>query len=358
MKLAAIVMTLNEARHLPRCLSSLRGIADAVMVVDSFSTDETVRIAREHGARVLQRAWVNYSEQFNWALTRLDADTDWVLRVDADERLTPELAAEIRERLPGLDSGVNGVAFRRLVIFQGRAIRFGGVSRAPVLRLFRYGRGRCESRWMDEHVKGAEPAVTFRGELIDENLNPLTWWIDKHNRYASREATDLLNLEYGFGPRDSRARLLPLLLRVPAGHPGRILRRRLPRPARVLVPLSGGRQDRRGQALHEGFRCGRGHRRRSDTGDRRPARPGLKPAAGNQVLRVMNLSVGRVCGHSYLPGLFGDKPAVELTRFRGHLTLWGGGIHHAEIETAVPAGLPAPDGRVGSHRTDSGRADS
>ena len=207
MKLAAIVMTLNEARHLPRCLSSLRGIADAVMVVDSFSTDETVRIAGEHGARVVQRAWVNHADQFNWALTRLDADTDWVLRVDADERLTPELAAEVRERLPGLDSGVNGVAFRRLVIFQGRAIRFGGVSRAPVLRLFRYGRGRCESRWMDEHVKGAEPAVTFRGELIDENLNPLTWWIDKHNRYASLEATDLLNLEYGFGPRDSVAGL-------------------------------------------------------------------------------------------------------------------------------------------------------
>ena len=207
MKLVAIVMTLNEARHLPRCLSSLRGIADAVMVVDSFSTDETVRIAREHGAKVLQRAWVNHSEQFNWALTRLDADTDWVLRVDADERLTPELAAEIRERLPGLDSGVNGVAFRWHVVFQGRAIRFGGVSRAPVLRLFRYGHGRCESRWMDEHIKGAEPAVTFRGELIDENLKPLTWWIDKHNRYASLEATDLLNLEYGFWPRDSIAGL-------------------------------------------------------------------------------------------------------------------------------------------------------
>ena len=207
MKLAAIVMTLNEARHLPRCLSSLRGIADAVMVVDSFSTDETLRIAGEHGARVIQRAWVNHAAQFNWALTRLDADTDWVLRVDADERLTPELAAEIRERLPGLDSGVNGVAFRRLVIFQGRAIRFGGVSRgarAPAVPL----RPRAVREPLDdEHVKGAEPAVTFRGELIDENLNPLTWWIDKHNRYASLDAMELLNLEYGFGPRDSVAGL-------------------------------------------------------------------------------------------------------------------------------------------------------
>lgn len=207
MKLAAVVMTLDEARHLPRCLASLWGVADSVMVVDSFSSDETVRIAGEHGARVVRHAWAGYADQFNWALARLDADTGWVLRIDADEYLSPALAAEIRERLPALDSGVNGVAFRRLVIFQGRAIRFGGVSRAPVLRLFRYGRGRCENRWMDEHVKGAEPSVTFRGDLIDENLKPLTWWIDKHNRYASREAVDLLNLEYGFGPRDSIADL-------------------------------------------------------------------------------------------------------------------------------------------------------
>ena len=207
MKLVAVVMTLDEARHLPRCLASLRGVADSVMVVDSFSSDETVRIAGEHGARVVRHAWAGYADQFNWALARLDADTGWVLRIDADEYLSPALAAEIRERLPALDAGVNGVAFRRLVIFQGRAIQFGGVSRAPVLRLFRYGRGRCESRWMDEHVKGAEPSVTFRGDLIDENLKPLTWWIDKHNRYASREAVDLLNLEYGFGPRDSIAGL-------------------------------------------------------------------------------------------------------------------------------------------------------
>ena len=207
MKLVAVVLTLNEARHLPRCLASLRGVADSVMVVDSFSSDETVRIAGEHGAKVVRHAWAGYADQFNRALARLDTDTGWVLRIDADEYLSPALAAEIRERLPALDAGVNGVAFRRLVIFQGRAIRFGGVSRAPVLRLFRYGRGRCESRWMDEHVKGAEPSVTFRGDLIDENLKPLTWWIDKHNRYASREAVDLLNLEYGFGPRDSIAGL-------------------------------------------------------------------------------------------------------------------------------------------------------
>lgn len=207
MKLVAVVLTLNEARHLPRCLASLAGVADAVLVADSFSTDETVRIAQGHGARVVRRAWVNYATQFNWALTQLDADTDWVLRIDADEVLTPALAAEIRARLPGLGPEIDGVFMGRRMTFQGRMIRHGGLFPVRVLRLFRHGRGECENRWMDEHIKVAGPTVDFQGELIDDNLNSLTWWTDKHNRYASREAVDLLNLEYGFMPRDSVARL-------------------------------------------------------------------------------------------------------------------------------------------------------
>jgi len=206
-KLIAIVLTLNEARHLPRCLESLRGVVDGVLVADCFSTDETVAIAEAHGAQVVQQSWVNYATQFNWALTQLDPDTDWVLRIDADEVLTPQLAAEIRERLPGLGADIDGVFVGRRMTFQGRMIRHGGLFPVRVLRLFRYGRGECENRWMDEHIKVAGPTAGFRGELIDDNLNSLTWWTDKHNRYASREAVDLLNLEYGFMPHDSVARL-------------------------------------------------------------------------------------------------------------------------------------------------------
>lgn len=207
MKLVAIVLTFNEAQHLPRCLESLIGVADEVLVVDSHSTDNTVQIAETRGTRVVQHPWVNYAKQFNWALTQLDADTDWVLRIDADEYLTPELAVEIRAKLPGLGSGIDGVICSRRMTFQRRLIRYGGVFPVRVLRLFRYGRGQCENRWMDEHIKVAGPVVEFQGELIDDNLNSLTWWTDKHNRYASREAVDLLNLEYGFMPHDSVASL-------------------------------------------------------------------------------------------------------------------------------------------------------
>lgn len=207
MKLVAIILTLNEARHLPRCLASVAGVADAVLVADCFSTDDTARIAQEHGARVVQRDWVNHATQFNWALTQLDTDTDWVLRIDADEVLTPALAAEIRERLPGLGPEIDGAFCGRRMTFQGQRIRFGGLFPIRVLRLFRAGRGQCENRWMDEHIKVAGQTVDFRHELIDDNLNSLTWWTAKHNNYASREAVDLLNLEYGFMPRDSVASL-------------------------------------------------------------------------------------------------------------------------------------------------------
>lgn len=207
MKLVAVILTLNEARHLPRCLASLAGIANAVLVADCFSTDDTLRVAQEYGARVVQREWVNYATQFNWALTQLDADTDWVLRIDADEVLTPALVTEIRARLPGIGPEIDGVFCGRRMTFQGQLIRFGGLFPVRILRLFRAGRGQCENRWMDEHIKVAGLTVDFQNELIDDNLNSLSWWTAKHNSYASREAVDLLNLEYGFMPHDSVARL-------------------------------------------------------------------------------------------------------------------------------------------------------
>ncbi|RUQ37848.1 MAG: glycosyltransferase family 2 protein, partial [Candidatus Competibacteraceae bacterium] len=100
MKLIAIILTFNEERHLARCIASVKDLASEIVVVDCFSTDATLEIARAHGARVVQQVWVNHATQFNWALTQLDADTDWVLRIDADEVLTPALVAEMQSRLP------------------------------------------------------------------------------------------------------------------------------------------------------------------------------------------------------------------------------------------------------------------
>lgn len=207
MKLVAVILTYNEEQHLARCIASLRDIVTEIVVADSFSTDATLEIARAHDATVIQHEWLNYATQFNWALTQLGSDTEWVMRIDADEYVTDELAGEIKATLPTLGVEVDGVYCGRSMTFQGKLIRHGGVFPIKVLRLFRFGRGQCENRWMDEHIKVAGATADFYGKLIDDNLKPLSWWTDKHNKYASREVVDLLNLEYHFMPHDSVAKL-------------------------------------------------------------------------------------------------------------------------------------------------------
>ena len=207
MKLVAIILTFNEEQHLRRCIESIEEVVDEVLVMDCYSTDGTLDVANEFGARVIQKAWVNHATQLNYALTQLEEDVHWVLRIDADEYLTPALAAEIRRNLAHLPAEVDGVNLPRRMTFMGRKIRYGGVFPVQVLRLFRRGTGECENRWMDEHIKVVGKTVNFKNELIDDNLNSLTWWINKHNNYASREVVDLLNLEYGFMPHDTVASL-------------------------------------------------------------------------------------------------------------------------------------------------------
>lgn len=203
MKVVAVILTLNEEQHLRRCVESLLGLANEILVMDCYSTDKTLDIARDLGARVLQHTWVNHSAQFNYALSQLHEDVDWVLRIDADEYLTPALANEIRAEIASLPEDVEGVYLPRRMKFLGRSIRHGGLFPVRVLRLFRYGCGKCENRWMDEHIRVAGQTVNFKHELIDDNLNSLSWWVQKHNNYASREVVDILNQEYSVTGHDS-----------------------------------------------------------------------------------------------------------------------------------------------------------
>lgn len=207
MTLTVVILTKNEELHIARALASVESIAERRVVVDSGSTDRTVDIARESGADVLFNPWTNYATQFNWALDRLPEDTKWVLRLDADEIVTEVLALEIGERLGALSSDAVGVFVSRRMRFLGRPIRWGGLFPVRVMRLFRHGRGRCEKRWMDEHIIVDGSVAEFDGEIIDDNLNSLSWWTDKHNAYASREVVDLLNLEFSFSEHETVADL-------------------------------------------------------------------------------------------------------------------------------------------------------
>ena len=163
-------------------------------MADSFSTDQTKKIAEELPVIFLENKFINHSQQFNWALNKIDKNTDWVFRIDADEYITNDLGFEILNKLEKIDKSINGIFIPRKIIFKGKLIRFGGINPTKVLRLFRYGYGSCDSRWMDEHIKISGKTTAFTNSIIDENLKSLTWWINKHNNYASKEAYELIKL--------------------------------------------------------------------------------------------------------------------------------------------------------------------
>ena len=204
--ITAVILTFNESLHLQRCIESIFPLTKNIVVVDSFSTDDTVDIARRCGATILQRAWQNnHSVQFNWALSQLPASTEWVFRIDADEILTTVLIDEIKQTLLNINSSIVGLQCIRKMVFQGSLLKYGGMGGTRTLRLFRFGHGRSESRWMDEHIKLDGQSLNLSGAIIDNNLQSLEWWRAKHENYAKREAVDLLNLKYHFSASDSVA---------------------------------------------------------------------------------------------------------------------------------------------------------
>lgn len=205
---SVVILTLNEEKHIERCIVSAFQVAQQVFVVDSFSTDQTVAIAQSHGALVLQHKFTNHAAQLLWAFENLPINTQWLMRVDADELISPALAREMLAKLSTIGPGTTGLLLYRRVCFEGKIIRYGGVSHW-VLRMWRNGAAEIEQRWMDEHIALKHGhAARLRGEYFDDNLNGISWWTAKHNGYATREAIDLLNRKYSFLPATTDSILL------------------------------------------------------------------------------------------------------------------------------------------------------
>ena len=201
--LAVIILTYNEERHIGRAIEHLRSFATEVFIVDAFSTDKTVEIAEAADAHVLQHAWTNYAKQFQWALENAPISADWIMRLDADEVIEAPLSEEIRQKLPGLGPDVAAVNLKRKHIFMDRFIRHGGRYPLILTRIWRRGQGRIEDRWMDEHIiVWGGKTVLFDAPFSDHNLNDLGFFTDKHNKYATREAVDVLNQRYELFARD------------------------------------------------------------------------------------------------------------------------------------------------------------
>lgn len=192
--LTAIVLTKNEEVNLPACLESLKNVVDRIVVVDSYSSDNTCTVAREYGAQVYEHEFVNYGAQFQWAVDNCAIDSDWVLRIDADERLTKDSADElVKLCIKNIDTDVNGIVLRFKVRFMGKYLMHGGAYPMRKLCAFKLGKAYMEQRYMDEQIVLTEgKSVEMSHDLEHEDYKDLTFWIAKHNWYATRAAKDYL----------------------------------------------------------------------------------------------------------------------------------------------------------------------
>lgn len=197
--LSVIILTGNEEIHIKRCLDKISPYVKEVFVVDCYSTDKTVEIAKQYkNVSVLYNNWVNYATQLNWAIKNAPIKTEWVLRLDADEYLEPALIERMQRELHSLPDNVSAINIRLKHVFLGKFIK-GGTGKKYLTRIFRNGRAVSENRQMDEHLKlTSGELVTWEEAFYDDNLNNLKWWTNKHNGYAIREAADLLDFEYNF----------------------------------------------------------------------------------------------------------------------------------------------------------------
>lgn len=194
--LAVLILTHNEERNIGKCLESIIPLTRRIFVIDSGSDDKTVDIATSYGAVVQFRKWTNHADQFNWGLDHFEINSEWIMRMDADEEITADLIQALRAFLFSPDPDVTGLYVRRRMYFMGRWIRHGGLYPTWLLRVFRRGAGRCETRLMDEHIVVSHGrTLQLRADIIDKNNKDLTFWTDKHNRYASREIEDILQSE-------------------------------------------------------------------------------------------------------------------------------------------------------------------
>jgi glycosyltransferase involved in cell wall biosynthesis len=211
--LTVVVLTFNEESNLPACLASVAGWAESIVVVDSGSTDKTLEIARHYGATVLTNPFDTHARQWRWALDHLSdvpssGGHEWVLGLDSDQRLTPELADEIAAWLrpdsapPSLEA-IDGFYLNRRHIFRGRWIRFGGCYPKYLLKLFRRQKVFFDDNdLVDHHFYVPGQVQRFRHDLIEQNRKEedISFWIQKHVRYARSLAEEQFRRMSGEAP--------------------------------------------------------------------------------------------------------------------------------------------------------------
>jgi glycosyltransferase involved in cell wall biosynthesis len=186
-RISAVVITCNEADHIAACLQSLV-FCDELLVVDSRSTDGTHGIAHAAGARVISRDWPGYRSQKEFAVAA--AAHDWVLCLDADEQVTPELRREIESLRRGGFAGLAGASMRWRMSYLGGRLRFGTQPGRWIVRLFDRRLGRWRGYQVHEHVKVTGRVVRLRGKLEHRPYRDYEHQLEKYRHYAALMATE------------------------------------------------------------------------------------------------------------------------------------------------------------------------
>ncbi|MBE5772457.1 MAG: glycosyltransferase family 2 protein [Clostridiales bacterium] len=198
--LTAIILTKNEEMNIGECLKSIRDFASRAVVVDCGSTDRTVEIAREMGADVYFHEFTYYAAQFNWGIDNTDIDTEWILRLDADERMTPEVIREagaIMQDPQAKKDGINGITMESIFYFMGKPLMH-GVKKKRKMMIFRRGIGRIEDRKRDAHSLISEGQnVSIKSRFLHYDFKDLSSYIKRYNWYAAREMQDYIAFREG-----------------------------------------------------------------------------------------------------------------------------------------------------------------
>lgn len=189
-KLSVVIITLNEERNLDRCLSSVKNIADEIIIADSYSTDNTLAVAQKHNATVVQQAFAGYANQKNFATA--NATHDWILSLDADEELTPELEKSILDVKKS--PAYNVYRMPRLTNYCGQWIKHCGWYPDKQTRLYNRTKGRWAQKQVHEYWQpdtAADPAGLLSGDLLHYSFNSIgehVRKIEKYSELAAREA--------------------------------------------------------------------------------------------------------------------------------------------------------------------------
>lgn len=193
-----LILAKNEEKNIKDCICSVKGFAKRVVVIDSYSDDCTVEIAKSMGADVFIHPFENYARQFNWGIDNTKINTKWTFRLDADERLTPELCAELETLTMIHDcSDVNGFTMEAWLYFLGKKIKHGCHNKRKLM-LFKTGIGRIEDRKMDEHtILNKGTSISVKNRFIHHDFKDMTHWINKMNWYATREMQDFYDFQEG-----------------------------------------------------------------------------------------------------------------------------------------------------------------